>query len=81
MGGLTVTACLFSTLINMIVLDRVFTKVYMMNIKQAFSSQPPKNLIRYEKRATDTLMQVTHDEVEGFVSSIREEGDGKTSAH
>jgi hypothetical protein len=74
------TACLISTLINMIVLDRVFTKVYMINIKQAFSSQPPKNLIPYEKRETETLMQVTHDEVEGFVSSIREEGEGKTSA-
>jgi hypothetical protein len=67
MGGLTVTACLFSTLINMIVLDRVFTKVYMINIKQAFSSQPRKDLVRYEKQENEILMQVTHSEVEGFV--------------
>ena len=80
MSGLTMAACLLSTLINMIVLDRVFTKVYLMNIKQAFTSQPPTNLVKYSKRESDQLMQVTHSEVEGFASSLKE-GEGKTSAH
>ena len=70
MEGLTVTSCLLSTLINMIVLDRVFTKVYMINIKQAFTSEPSAGLVKYEKRESEKLMQVKHQEVEGFVSSL-----------
>ncbi len=80
MSGLTFTACLISTLLNMIVLDRVFTKVYMLNIKQAFTSPAHPSLVKYEKRETDVLMLVEHEEVEGFAESLRE-GEGKTSAH
>ena len=80
MSGLTFTACLISTLLNMIVLDRVFTKVYMLNIKQAFTSPAHPSLVKYEKRETEVLMLVEHGEVEGFAESLRE-GEGKTSAH
>lgn len=80
MSGLTMTACLISTLINMIVLDRVFTKVYLLNIKQAFTSPAHPSLVKYTKRESEKLMFVNHQEVEGFAESLRE-GEGKTSAH
>ena len=40
LGGLLITACLLSTTVNMVVMDRIFAKVYMLNIKFAFKDSP-----------------------------------------
>jgi hypothetical protein len=65
MSGLTVASCLLNTLINMIVLDRVFTKVYMLNVKQAFNTRfKQRAIVKYQK--SEKLMQVDHEEVVGF---------------
>ena len=37
--GLLFAACVLSATVNMLILDRIFSKVYFLNIKYAFKSK------------------------------------------